>query len=252
MLSRRNPSFRYLTPRLAGTIPYLATSLSTVYLAWDLTKELPTGNAFYDAIFLNHDTANHLQSVVEPLQLGYGAVIISFLGAIHWGLEYAEQTSLRERTRFRYGMGVAACVVAWPTLLMPFEYALTTQFMAFVGLYFADARAASRGWAPAWYGTYRFLLTTIVGLALFVSLVGRAKIGEHSRLGGRELSSSMSGAGVADASTDWAKMEAEEKKRLKSKEEAAKKKAEKEESRTRGRGDENEEKDETRRGPHQE
>lgn len=69
---------------LAGTLPYLATSLSTVFLAWDLNKELPTGNAFYDAIFVNHETAQYLLSVIEPLQLGYGAVIISFLGAIHW------------------------------------------------------------------------------------------------------------------------------------------------------------------------
>ncbi|POR39228.1 Uncharacterized protein TPAR_00570 [Tolypocladium paradoxum] len=69
---------------LAGTVPYLATSLSTVFLAWDLTKNVPTGNSFYDAILVNHETAQHLLGVIEPLQLGYGAVIISFLGAIHW------------------------------------------------------------------------------------------------------------------------------------------------------------------------
>ena len=33
---------------------------------------------------MNHDTAQYLLSVIEPLQLGYGAIIISFLGAIHW------------------------------------------------------------------------------------------------------------------------------------------------------------------------
>jgi hypothetical protein len=26
---------------------------------------------------------------LEPLQIGYGASILSFLGAIHWGLEWA-------------------------------------------------------------------------------------------------------------------------------------------------------------------
>jgi hypothetical protein len=69
---------------LAGTLPYLGTSLSTVFLAWDLNKNIPSGNAFYDAIMIDHETAKHLLSVVEPIQLGYGAVIISFLGAIHW------------------------------------------------------------------------------------------------------------------------------------------------------------------------
>lgn len=69
---------------LAGTLPYPATSLSTLFLAWDLSKELPTGNALYDAIFVSHETAQSLLSVIEPLQLGYGAVIISFIGATHW------------------------------------------------------------------------------------------------------------------------------------------------------------------------
>lgn len=69
---------------LAGTIPYFATSLSTVYLGWDLKQELPSGNAFYDAIIIDHGTAQYLLSIIEPVQLGYGAVIISFLGAIHW------------------------------------------------------------------------------------------------------------------------------------------------------------------------
>ena len=69
---------------LAGTLPYLGTSLSTFFLAWDLNKEIPTGNAFYDAIMIDHETAKHFLDLLEPLQLGYGAVIISFLGAIHW------------------------------------------------------------------------------------------------------------------------------------------------------------------------
>ncbi|KAF5009617.1 hypothetical protein FDECE_4177 [Fusarium decemcellulare] len=200
---------------LAGTLPYLGTSLSTVFLAWDLNKEWPTGNSFLDAIFIDHETANYLLSVIEPIQLGYGAVIISFLGAIHWGLEYAEKQPLRERTRFRYGMGLAASIVAWPTLFLPVEYALTTQFMAFVALYFADSRAATRGWAPHWYGTYRFLLTAMVGLAIFISLVGRAKIRQGDTLSAHGLSDNFSRSGIADHDTNWTKLEEEEKERIK-------------------------------------
>lgn len=69
---------------LTGTLPYLATSLSTVYLAVNLNTEIPSVNRFYNTIFLQHDTAQYLLGLIEPLQLGYGAVIISFLGAIHW------------------------------------------------------------------------------------------------------------------------------------------------------------------------
>jgi hypothetical protein len=81
---------------LAGTIPYMTTSLSTIFLAWTLGKELPTGNAFYDVVFVNHETAERLLHLLEPIQLGYGAVIISFLGAIHWvGSAHAKHDSRR-------------------------------------------------------------------------------------------------------------------------------------------------------------
>ncbi|KAG9503302.1 hypothetical protein J7337_006145 [Fusarium musae] len=214
---------------LAGTLPYLGTSLSTVFLAWDLNKPIPTGNTFYDAIMIDHETAKYLLSVIEPLQLGYGAVIISFLGAIHWGLEYAEKQPLRERTRFRYGMGLAASIVAWPTLMLPVEYALTSQFMAFVALYFADSRAATKGWAPRWYGSYRFLLTAMVGFAIFISLIGRAKIKQGDAITAKGLSDNFARSGIADHSTNWEKLEAEEKARRRKQKEEEEKKAKEEE-----------------------
>lgn len=61
---------------------------------------------------------------------------------------------------------------------MPIEYALITQFTAFTFLYFSDARAVVRGWAPAWYSTYRFVLTFVVGVAIVVSLIGRGQIAD--------------------------------------------------------------------------
>lgn len=73
--------------------------------------------------------------------------------------------------------------MAWPTLLLPIEYALIAQFSAFSFLYFADARAVVRGWAPPWYSTYRFVLTFIVGASIVITLVGRGQIADKvSRL----------------------------------------------------------------------
>ncbi|KAI9155541.1 Dynein heavy chain-like protein [Paramyrothecium foliicola] len=214
---------------IAGTIPYVATSLSTVFLAWDLGKELPTGNALYDLVFVNHETAKYLIDLLQPIQLGYGAVIISFLGAIHWGMEFTEKKPDPKRTRFRYGMGLASSIMAWPTLFMPFEYALTAQWAAFVGLYFADSRAGRLGWAPRWYGVYRFLLTAIVGFAILVSLVGRAHMSQHGRLTEQGIESSLTKPGLADTKTDWVKLEKEEKEKIKKEKEEAERKAKKEE-----------------------
>jgi Protein of unknown function (DUF3429) len=134
--------------------------------------------------------------------------IISFLGAIHWGLEYAGYGGHHSYRRYAYGVITPA--VAWPTILMPTEYALISQFLIFNFLYFADARATVRGWAPPWYSTYRFVLTFIVGASIVVSLVGRGQIVEHDApiAGPTEKMKALK-------DSQWAALEAEEKERQK-------------------------------------
>ena len=168
-------------------------------------------------------------ATLEPIQLGYGAIIISFLGAVHWGMEYAEKVADPARARFRYGLGVMAPIMAWPTLFLPVPFALTGQFAAFVALYFADARATVRGWAPAWYSTYRFALTAVVGVAIAISLIGRAKVGDAKpRLTG--LSEKFhEHRGEESYSEKWAELE--EKEVEKQKKEAEKKRKEEEKER---------------------
>ena len=56
---------------MAGVLPYLATSLSTVYLAFDINHATETGSGF---LFSPH-VAEQLLHIIEPLQVGYGAVV---------------------------------------------------------------------------------------------------------------------------------------------------------------------------------
>ncbi|KAK1834027.1 hypothetical protein QBC39DRAFT_278146 [Podospora conica] len=214
---------------LAGTLPYLGTSIATVFLSWNLNTPWPTTSNTLNSILLSHDKASELLNMLEPIQIGYGAVLVSFLGAIHWGLEFAEKSPLKERTKFRYAVGVVAPIVAWPTMFFPIEWALTTQFLAFTGLYFADSRATTRGWAPAWYGSYRWVLTAVVGVAIFISLVGRAKVGQaRSRLTSQELRDSILQRSELPKK-NWAKEEEKERQRIQEEKEAAEKKKKEEE-----------------------
>lgn len=201
---------------LAGTLPYLATSLSTVVLAWNLSTEWPTRSRFANAFLFNHEEAAYWLHTLEPIQVGYGAVIISFLGAIHWGLEFAEKQTLENRARLRYGIGVLAPAVAWPTIFMPIQWALTAQFAAFCALYYVDAQATVKGWTPPWYASYRFVLTGVVGIALAISLIGRAKVGEgRTQLSRGELSERIRARPIEEPGRDWEKEEQEEKKKIK-------------------------------------
>jgi len=188
----------------AGVLPYAATSLSTVYLAFDINHAHATGQGY----LFSPETAHQLLDLITPIQVGYGAVIISFLGAIHWGLEYAGYGGHQSYRRYMYG--VVAPAVAWPTIMMPVEYALITQFAAFTFLYFADARATVRGWFPHWYSTYRFVLTFIVGASIVVSLVGRGRIAKSDS----ELKNPVDYI-KTDRDNQWLALEQEEKERRK-------------------------------------
>lgn len=157
---------------LAGVLPYLATSMATVILSFDIQYNAHHGQG----LLFNGEVAEQLLHIIEPLQLGYGATIISFLGAIHWGLEWAGFGG--EQGYKRYAIGVVATAVAWPTLLLSAEVGLITQFLAFTFLYYTDVRAARAGWAPRWYGIYRFVLTFVVGASIVASLIGRGQIAD--------------------------------------------------------------------------
>jgi hypothetical protein len=60
----------------AGVLPYAATSLSTVWLSYDINHAHGTGNG----IIFSPETAHQLLDFVTPIQIGYGAVV-SFLKA---------------------------------------------------------------------------------------------------------------------------------------------------------------------------
>jgi len=58
---------------MAGVLPYLATSMSTVYCAWEINHASDTGSGF----LMSGQTAELALHIIEPLQIGYGAVVSS-------------------------------------------------------------------------------------------------------------------------------------------------------------------------------
>ena len=56
---------------LAGLLPYLATSFSTLALA----KEINTAHEFGTGYLMNAQTAEQFLHLLEPIQVGYGAVV---------------------------------------------------------------------------------------------------------------------------------------------------------------------------------
>ena len=86
---------------LAGVIPYLATSLSTVYLSWDIQHAAHTGAGF----LLSGETAEELLHIIEPIQLGYGATV-SLLKAFKLGHGFAALTQTDNLVPWCYPLGL--------------------------------------------------------------------------------------------------------------------------------------------------
>ncbi|WVN86216.1 uncharacterized protein L203_101377 [Cryptococcus depauperatus CBS 7841] len=154
---------------IAGTLPYLATSIGTVLLAREasIATDAPSG--------LDLPTILQYLHNFEHIQITYGAVMLSFLGAIHWGMEFSKLGG--EKGYKRLALGVVPLLFAWPTTFLSHGVALAAQWVGFTGMWAADQRASSAGWTTAWYSTYRFYLSIIVGFSIIGTLAGTSYYG---------------------------------------------------------------------------
>lgn len=100
----------------------------------------------------------------------YGAVILSFLGGVHWGLTIAgfgpETTVCRTSRRLAYS--VIPSLVGWGALLLPPSVGLPVLAAAFAGAALFDSRTGRIGEAPAWYPKLRGPLSAVVVTSLLV------------------------------------------------------------------------------------
>ncbi|WP_369959248.1 DUF3429 domain-containing protein [Pseudomonas benzenivorans] len=109
--------------------------------------------------------------------LDYAAVILAFMGAIHWGLAMRAEAN-DERARLQLGLSVIPPLLGWVAVAsgMPFGFALPVFLVAFVLLYFADLRAVKLGLAPKWYPALRRPLTIVVTISLLIAWISLLRL----------------------------------------------------------------------------
>lgn len=108
--------------------------------------------------------------LVLEAQVFYGCVILSFLGAVHWGAVLTEAEGIDEAWP-RLGWSVTPALVAWMAALMNPVPALVTLMVGLAAAFEIDRRTVSAGGFPEWYGVLRRWLTAIALLSLGVSWV---------------------------------------------------------------------------------
>ncbi|KAJ6622891.1 hypothetical protein B0H10DRAFT_2011909 [Mycena sp. CBHHK59/15] len=150
---------------LAGGVPYIGAAATTVYLAHE------AGLAAAGALpHIDPGVAITILDQALSVQMTYGAVMLSFLGALHWGMEFAGLGGYKGASRL--ALGAAPVLFAWPTLALDPTMALVSQWVGFTALWFADSKATTAGWTPAWYSQYRFYLSILTGTCILGSLAG--------------------------------------------------------------------------------
>jgi Protein of unknown function (DUF3429) len=97
---------------------------------------------------------------------GYGAVILSFVGALHWGFAMLSPAfDARGRTA-TYVWSVVPALVGWVALAMPSPIASVWLSVGFVAHYVRDSGLHRRIGLPAWYLPLRRRLTTVAVLSM--------------------------------------------------------------------------------------
>ena len=111
------------------------------------------------------------RQVAGRVLLGYGAVILSFLGGVHWGLVLAGRPA---KSGGMLAVGVLPSLAGWATLLMPLETAIAVQVGGFGGLWLYEHRVLGPGVLPTAYIAMRRWLTLVACASLAVVLMAPA------------------------------------------------------------------------------
>jgi hypothetical protein len=120
--------------------------------------------------------AQRLHGLALTGLLAYGAVILAFLGAVHWGFVLSRPTS---RAPLQLSLGVVPALVGAVTLAMRPEPALVTQMIAFGALWLYEHRVLG---AEVLGKPYLDLRRTLTIAVLVIQLF--ALFGPVSRLAG--------------------------------------------------------------------
>ena len=100
---------------------------------------------------------------------GYAAIILSFIGAVHWGATLRENDA--KRLWQAMGWSVVPALLAWVTLMLPHRQGVALLLLGFAAQYLMDRRAVAMGWLPVWYGRLRRVLTAGVAGCLALALM---------------------------------------------------------------------------------
>jgi hypothetical protein len=107
--------------------------------------------------------------------LVYGAVILSFVGALHWGFAMSQSDMSEQQRTHCFVWSVVPALVAWIALLVKYaispKHACLLLVAGFLIHFWQDKRLVKSVSMPKWYLPLRLRLTFVACAALIVGVI---------------------------------------------------------------------------------
>lgn len=130
-----------------GAVPFLAMAAAHV-----VTPAVAAAHLGGDAAFI-----------------GYGAVILSFMGGVRWGAALAPSAQpLAAQTMI---VSVAPSLAGWLALLIDRPWSLLLLLAGFAAQGVWDVAGARNGALPGWFGKLRMVISAIVAASIIAMLL---------------------------------------------------------------------------------
>jgi hypothetical protein len=115
--------------------------------------------------------------------IAYGAVILAFLGAVHWGFALASQAAEESGSESRrLALGVLPALAGWVALLLPIALppivSVALLLAGFIMVMGVEAKAGELGLMPPGYLKLRWGLSAVV-VAMLVTVLTLRLLGVH-------------------------------------------------------------------------
>jgi hypothetical protein len=140
----------------------------TLRLAWllGLAGLLP----FAGAALAVHAAPEAWTGFAKGTLIAYGAVILAFLGAVHWGLALRAPEAEAGANEQRLVFGVLPALVGWVAMLLPETAAVLLLAGGILATAAIEQAGAGRGLVPGPYMRLRWVLSAGAALCLMASL----------------------------------------------------------------------------------
>ncbi|WP_367237325.1 DUF3429 domain-containing protein [Pseudomonas sp. Rh2] len=98
--------------------------------------------------------------------VGYGAVILSFVGALHWGFAMTLQELSANGRQERLVWSVIPALIGWVSMLLPVSWGSLVLACGFIGHLWQDRKLVNI--LPGWYWPMRVRLTIVASVCLLI------------------------------------------------------------------------------------